>query len=269
VHKLFYLIKDKFFYIAIIIYYSIIGRIFYSLSQTNNYLLIKSKGINIYSPVFNNSFFKSIKWGSFRGIYREIFIRNIYNKCYKLNKGDVVIDCGANVGYYTCYAATRVGSDGLVIAIEPNKKIFEVLSMNVKINKFKNVLLINKGVWDKKGKLKFFPSEIFPQDSKFFSYPNNYIDDCYEVDVDTIDNIVNEFGIGIVNFIKIDIEGSELNAIKGATNILKSNENIKFSIASYHKNENNEITSKSVINYLDSIDIKNIHLSKNNFVYKY
>jgi len=65
-----------------------------------------------------------------------------------LKPGDVVIDVGANIGYYTTLVAKIVGSEGRVIAIEPFPETFAALRDNVIRNKFTNVELVNAAVGD-------------------------------------------------------------------------------------------------------------------------
>ncbi|MCL5985064.1 MAG: FkbM family methyltransferase [Actinobacteria bacterium] len=201
-------------------------------------------------------------------MYDEIFFKNKYNKFYKLKNGDIVIDCGANVGYYTCKAATEVGPNGLVIAIEPDKTLFEILLKNVSINNLDNVISTNKGIWDKKDRLVLYTSNKHPGDSSFILSKFNDTNRSYEVEVDSLDNILKILKIKKVDFLKMDIEGAETIAIRGANNLLKSNDKMKFVIAAYHKSTNNTFTSTEVLSILKSIGIKSMFLTPDNFIYK-
>ena len=66
-----------------------------------------------------------------------------------IKKGDVVLDIGANIGVYTVLFAEIVGDKGRVYAFEPDPKNFALLKKNIEINKYKNVVLINKAVLNK------------------------------------------------------------------------------------------------------------------------
>lgn len=266
--KIFYSIKNALTNFAIICYYSFFGSLFYLLSNKDDLILIKNKTLQLYSPITIKSFFKSIKWGDLRYMYNEIFFKNKYNKFYKLKEGDIVIDCGANVGYYSCKAATEVGSTGLVIAIEPDKTLFEILLKNISINNLDNVISINKGIWDKKDRLVLYTSNKHPGDSSFTVSPFNDNNQPFEVEVDTLENILKILKIKKVDFLKMDIEGAETMAIRGSNNLLKSNDKMKFAIAAYHKSTNNTFTSTEVLSLLKSIGIKGVFLTPDNFIYK-
>jgi FkbM family methyltransferase len=164
---------------------------------------------------------------SFICVLLEIFYFNIYEKFYRVKRGDVVIDAGAFVGMFTVKMAKIVGNKGKVIAIEPEKTNSLFLKKNVKENGLKNVIVIEKGLWSEKGKKSLYlgyrssPSLVYPTKKSI------------EVEVDTLDNIVSELRLKDVNFIKIDVEGAEIEALKGAKRILNNNPNLV--IAAYHE----------------------------------
>ena len=93
---------------------------------------------------------------SINGTYSE-YETDVMKKIVK--KGDVDLDLGANIGYYTLIFAKIVGKNGKVFAFEPDLTNFTLLKKNVEINGYKNVVLINKAVSDKTGKLKLFLNE--------------------------------------------------------------------------------------------------------------
>ena len=80
---------------------------------------------------------------SINGIHEKI-ITNLIKK--EIHSGDVVLDIGAHIGYYTLQFANLVGSTGKVYAFEPEPKNFELLKKNVQINKHDNVVLIQKKI---------------------------------------------------------------------------------------------------------------------------
>jgi len=111
------------------------------------------------------------------------------NKIIKENikSGMIVFDIGANIGTHTLQLAKFVGKNGKVFAVEPNLKYLERLKENVKLNNFKNVVIIDK----------------------FFS-------DINQLKETTLDECVRLNGINQIDFIKIDTEGYEYKIIKGA-----------------------------------------------------
>ncbi len=73
-----------------------------------------------------------------------------------LNKGMVVIDLGANIGYYALMESSIVGNSGVVYAIEPVAKNFQMLSKSILENNFNNIKTFNTSISDKIGTAKFF-----------------------------------------------------------------------------------------------------------------
>jgi len=138
----------------------------------------------------------------------------------QIKEGDTVLDIGAHIGYYTLIFAELVGETGKVYAFEPDPNNFKLLKKNIRVNNYSNVVLINKGVSDKTGNVKFYPrsdgntggGRINPIDINIHKKP-------IEIDVVSLDDYFS----GTVNFIKMDIEGSETMALRGMKNILKGN----------------------------------------------
>ncbi|MBN1643755.1 MAG: FkbM family methyltransferase [Dehalococcoidales bacterium] len=133
-----------------------------------------------------------------------------YLACRKLRRGDTVVDCGAYVGGFTLYAAQIVGSEGKVICFEPDYESYKKLLDNIKINNFTNVIAINKGIWSCDRTLKFSTGH-----SSESSIVTNNVEPFNEVQVVSLDNELKRRGIEKVDFIKMDIEGAEIEAVKG------------------------------------------------------
>lgn len=97
---------------------------------------------------------------------RTIFLSEIYEPLIskyitsQLKQGDWFIDVGANVGWYTLIGAKIVGNTGKVIAFEPEKTNFLILTSNVKMNNLKNVLCINEALSDTQGHSKLFTNPL-------------------------------------------------------------------------------------------------------------
>ncbi|MDD3783490.1 MAG: FkbM family methyltransferase [Candidatus Portnoybacteria bacterium] len=142
----------------------------------------------------------------------------------QINKGDIVVDMGANIGYYTLIFAGLVGKSGKVFAFEPDRDNFALLSKNVKENKFDNVILINKAISDKNGQTKLYLSKDNKGDHRIYDSGENR--DSVVVDVVCLDDFLGEYKHKI-NFIKMDIQGAEGNALKGMIDIIKNSKKIK------------------------------------------
>jgi FkbM family methyltransferase len=135
-------------------------------------------------------------------------------------RGDIVIDVGAAFGFYSIVASKMVGQDGKVVAIEPQPDSFDMLNKNIKLNKLTNISTLNYAVSSKKTTLKLYSSYSTVQERAGQS-PQQYI----EVRADTLDNLLRQLDLDKANWIKVDVEGAELEVLKGAAGILsKSND---------------------------------------------
>lgn len=142
----------------------------------------------------------------------------------EIKRGDVVLDIGANIGYYTLIFAKLVGEEGKIFAFEPDPDNFALLNKNIKENKFENVVLINKAVSDNNGKTKLYLSEDNKGDHRIY----NSGDSRESITVETVclDDFLKDYKDKI-DFIKMDIQGAEGIALRGMVNTIKKNENIK------------------------------------------
>ncbi len=153
----------------------------------------------------------------------EEYERSLFSKSIK--SGDTVIDIGAHIGTYTLIAAQKVGPKGKVYAFEPLLKNFELLKKNVETNGYQNVVLINKAVSNKSGTSKLFLSnEDNYGDQRIYASQDNR--KSLTIKTTTLDEFFKDKNKKI-NVIKMDIQGSEVLALKGATKLLKYNKNFK------------------------------------------
>jgi FkbM family methyltransferase len=159
-----------------------------------------------------------------------------YIKHYMPQRGGVIIDCGAHIGNCTILFSRLIGKSGTVIALEPFEDSFRILEERTKNLKCK-IILINKAVWDKKTKipLKVFNNTVscrIIDDNHSMAGPDIKMIDCI-----TLDNLVAEIKPEHLDMVKMDIEGAEIEALKGAVNtIVKYSP--RFAIASYHIRDN-------------------------------
>jgi len=142
----------------------------------------------------------------------------------EIRRGDVVLDVGAHIGYYTLIAAKLVGREGHVFAFEPDSSNFSLLTKNIQANHLKNVTLIQKAVSNRTGKIKLHLSE---KDSLFHSVVYEEVGkQTIEVDTVCLDDYFRNCERK-VNFIKMDIEGAEPLAIEGMRTLLEKSDNLK------------------------------------------
>jgi FkbM family methyltransferase len=163
------------------------------------------------------------KWSDYPAI-RDVFVYKVYGD-FKDNA--VVIDIGAHIGAYTLYAARN---SKLVVAIVPHPRNMRLLKFNVRINRLRNVILVPLALANFQGVAKFSLID------RYGAYGGVRLvhggKDYFYVKVTTLDKLLRYLKID-ADLIKIDVEGSELEVLKGALNTL-SQSTLRLVIAAYH-----------------------------------
>jgi len=164
-----------------------------------------------------------------RGVSRDLFMygkREFIPTNYLLNghivkEGDVVLDIGANIGYYVLIESKLVGEQGKVYAIEPVSSNLAQLQQNLKLNNCKNVEVFKLAVGDKNGKAKIY----IPEKRNLSTLDKNALEgnlkSVEEIEVITVDSFLDKKPKP--NFIRMDVEGYEFYIIKGMNKTLKLN----------------------------------------------
>jgi FkbM family methyltransferase len=143
---------------------------------------------------------------------------------FRPRKGDVVVDVGAHIGKYSLIASKMVGPQGKVIAIEAHPDNYDILKKNIVLNNLTNVVALNFAVHSKETMVKLYE----PGQEEGFTIYNTIMtgrkmsnnQKYVEVHAKTLDSILLENAIKEVNWIKIDVEGAELEVLRGAPNTL-------------------------------------------------
>ncbi len=135
--------------------------------------------------------------------------------------GDIVIDCGAHVGFFVRKALDRGAR--LVVAVEPAPNNVECLRRNFadEISSGK-VIVYPKGVWDETKLLPLFEDPLNSAADSFLDHGGRASSDHY-IEVTTIDEIVAELELSQVDFIKMDIKGAVERTLLGAADTLAQN----------------------------------------------
>ncbi|MDA4118522.1 MAG: FkbM family methyltransferase [Thaumarchaeota archaeon] len=151
----------------------------------------------------------------------EVFYNNIYEKEFTVKPGDVVLDVGAHIGSFTLKAAREVGPAGRVISFEPSSENFGLLGRNVAANSYANIRLYNVAVGSQPGTARLQLHQRRGTNS-LYAHSTSESVGMEDVEVRTLDSVVRELNLARVDFMKIDVEGAELEVLKGAKEVLAS-----------------------------------------------
>lgn len=156
---------------------------------------------------------------------------------WAVRAGDIVLDCGANVGVYT-REALHAGAR-LVVAIEPAPENLECLRRNFRAETAAGRVVISaKGVWDSEGTMTIRLVPHNPAADTLVLQPPGSRQGG-EVALTTIDKLTAELGLPRVDYIKMDIEGAEQRALLGAQQTL-TRFKPRLAISSYHRPDDPE-----------------------------
>lgn len=139
--------------------------------------------------------------------------------------GMVVVDVGANIGYYSLIAARRVGDAGRVFAFEPDSNNFAFLQQMVARNRFANVISHNIALGDCDGSIDLYLSDDNKGDHRIYpvSLENR---SKITIPMNTLDAVLKSDGSLRVDFLKMDVQGAEGLVLGGMPSVLSSNPNM-------------------------------------------
>lgn len=161
---------------------------------------------------------------------KHYFEKDIIN----LSNNEVFLDIGSYIGDTVKLFLQEVKYEyKKIICVEPDTKNYTQLTAYLEDNHVKNSSVYNKGIWSKEGKLIFYSSAS--EGSSLVFENNAYkVEDTHYVEVISVDEITKREGP--VSFIKIDVEGAEMECLKGAIETIRRDKPI-LAIAAYHKRQ--------------------------------
>jgi FkbM family methyltransferase len=155
--------------------------------------------------------------------------------------GDVVLDGGANIGIF-CRVAFRLGA-AQVIAIEPSPENLKCIRRNCADELAKNKLIIvPAGLWQKETTLWFAVNPVHEEAGKLIDTPADLPlgHTLIEVPVVNVDALKKRLAVNRIDFIKLDIEGAEREALAGAVETLRSDKP-RMAICMYHLDDDIDV----------------------------
>ena len=141
-----------------------------------------------------------------------------------LRPGDVFVDVGANLGYYTVLAAKLVGETGRVYAFEPDPVNFGILEQNVRLNRLDNVVLEEKAVSNEQGTIQLFLAESNKGDHRIFQ-PKGEGRKAVDVEAVSLDAYFDGVEES-VDFVKVDTQGAEGVILEGMVDLIRHSDDL-------------------------------------------
>jgi FkbM family methyltransferase len=150
----------------------------------------------------------------------ESHIKNLMSKL--LNKGDVVVDIGANIGYFTAWAAAFVGTTGKVFSMEPEKNNLKILSKNVDSLRYKGFgcYWFELAASNQNGTATL----SIHRHSTYHSIEDDYhildkVEGIQKINTIKLDDWAINNQVEHISLLKVDTEGHETNVLEGATRL--------------------------------------------------
>lgn len=171
-----------------------------------------------------NAVTKDLFWRGIKGY--EYPVVSIFTELIK--DADVMLDCGANIGYFSLLAA-KVNPSIKVYAFDPMPAALHFLERNISLNGLEdNIEVLPIAIGKSEGQAEFFVSKNHKAlwldhhigGSSTMSRPRDEYSETITVDVDSIDRVVHAHSISSVDLIKMDTEATEDKVIEGAWAIL-------------------------------------------------
>ena len=141
--------------------------------------------------------------------------------------GQVVVDVGAHVGFYSLLAAQLVGREGKVFAFEPQPDVFAILCRNIQENGYESIVTpIMKAVGKQKIKTTLFVSDTDSGAASIYRVEGRPV----EAEMISLDEFFAQIGWPRVDVVKIDAGGDEVDILMGMAGVIRRNPRIKLFI---------------------------------------
>lgn len=141
--------------------------------------------------------------------------------CDSVKEGEIILDIGANIGYYSLLASKRIGSEGRVYAFEAAPETFKKLADNIQRNAMANVYAYNLAVTNSRGTIDLHIADTRNTGMSSIAAFADESGVTVTVSCDTIDNFATDHSLGRIDRIKIDVEGAEMMVLRGMEQTLR------------------------------------------------
>ncbi|GAB4536734.1 MAG: FkbM family methyltransferase [Pleurocapsa sp.] len=173
-----------------------------------------------------------------------------------LKPGDIFYDIGANVGFFTIIGAKLVGEAGTVYAFEPLPNNAANIRHNIQLNGFNTVTVIEKAVSEKTAPGKLLVTENVGGNTLSGADSPPDVTGAIAVELIAIDDLISQGQIKPPNLIKVDVEGAELDALKGMEQTLRQYRPIVIYEIDDGKQDNFDRKQQAVADFLISLNYR-------------
>jgi len=201
---------------------------FYNLNKPKNtvFEILKIQNKTIFITTFEKTTLLTNE-----GLYAIVEDFNYYQHFYKVKNNDIVLDAGANVGHLSIFFSKKVGAKGQIYSFEPDNHNIKTFKKNIELNEEleNNISIHDLLLWNENKVIDFEEAGSEGSSAVWFSGKN----DVVKKQAVTIDSWISKKNIKQLDFIKMDIEGAEIEALEGCVETIKKLKP-NFAIASYH-----------------------------------
>lgn len=210
-----------------------------SLKYLKLFIILNTKGRRVSSTNILDRKLLFVDSATFSSMYNEIFEKEIY-KFVTPSPTPYIIDGGANIGLATIYFK-KIYPNSKIIAFEPDKKIAEIFKKNIISFNFKDVDIIEKGLWNKNDNIQFYSEGT---DSGRVQEEKIEGKMC-SIPVVSLRTYLNQ----PVDFLKLDIEGAETVVLEDCRDLLI---NVKNLFVEYHSFDKEKQTLNLILDIISS-----------------
>jgi FkbM family methyltransferase len=232
--------------------------LYYNLMSPKNVSFSVVRG----NPVLYQTNYKGIKFTTKDPLYVYGYEYGVYERFYIVKPGDVVLDAGANTGYVSLLYSKRVGERGKVFAFEPDAINIRQIKENIALNGG-NIVIEDLLLWNENTFVEFYESGTVGSSALWIPAGATTV----KKQAVTIDNWVKHNNIEKLDFVKMNIEGAEIEALEGCIETIKRLQP-NFAIYSNHL-VNGELTFIKLETFFKKIGYPYRTLRKNNEIITY
>lgn len=136
-----------------------------------------------------------------------------------ISSSKVILDIGANIGTTSLFYA-QLNPNAIILSFEPHPETFKRAEVNLSLNEYPNVQLLNMGLGEAKSRLKLYEVNANNPGMNRIGLEDENLPFKW-VEIDRLDQVLSDKNISSVDFIKMDVEGFELSVLKGGELMLR------------------------------------------------